>query len=1691
MNSSELPFEINPSDLPFVPEAYEVEAVDAVEAVEADANQEDEVNAITVAEDLEAEAVEVEAVPTEHSLVNTFDEQLFVQLGDIIQIIFNGRTLIGKVYYRDYDQLHVKSIHDSNVLHIFEYKNNEADEAEEFKDEYGVTSVAIIEKRIEESFVEQNHFEAGKQIITFIRKDISDITYTDLYKNYIIIDVNRDEDHITIEDDEKQRETIEFNFIGIPLDMPFVMIADQVKEATPVIGDEVESEEALAEAKEAEAESEEPEDVIEYLGSFEITLGEEYREAAAFEQTIPDSIQKIDAFNDFIMQLSTKDQNNPKEIRNIRILVETLFYLKQAIIEYSKDGSRHRLKKISVDTFVELIESMPVPLGRPILSTNKKLYMNDDEDDIVHPDITSIFFLNELNDMVSHSESYAAIKTKLVQESIQEWTNQKQFLTTYLSPWTAKEGKPLWNAIVDSDFFRQAIPEVNEGVFEKKIPGYHASHSEKEAPLLDLLPFGVERALSTTFRKGLKRRKEALTHQESAPVVAYLVFPVKVAPQLGIIRCNHLATDSGSSQFPHKTMKTILTELGEPMEGGSSNAIQLFNPSGETIGNIQLSDYMNGMDIQSLNIHDTFYILQQYGLTDIELSKALYKVLATKIKNNQNKFKVAMDKLRQEVIKVNPAPNKFIEELSFMDDLRAQLILQDEIDNYEKFNPSLKESDIGLISYLIKNYSNYIQVTAGQKPLYIAKAKNDVERLRYLQEQINLRLVALNQPYDRPRPNPCKHVGMLVTIRRKYDDNERFSDLTQFFKKYQGPRNDNWIDCNVCNEHLLCIHERLQIQGYLNPAEKVSIDKEIILKFAGGQFQGRYICRNCGQPIKEFDFDSTVEFDDSGRPKSGNAVLVDDDADLEKKVDELLDPSALKTDNTLLLNAETTVYYAIIRKLCQFIEVSLKTEQIQHIIDNISQYMKATVPTQQKYIEKTKKQTEDAKQKGQPLPKVTEYAIYQSKMIISISTAYVLLEIQCTVPPILKRYRMKQKEYGLIGFPLDTDPTSVETIELFAIALSSCFKNEHPWNKTELLDVSEEKRISTLKKNLQAIFNSILKSEVIQTALYQRRFYKSPDVVDREVLPLSFLPEQIKSISPEQLDPSKIIIPEVATNTKTRLALIQFWILHAHQVAQTSAELTRGSTFAETTCCRKNITDPSAIWDSDEFQKIDIGLRSLTPKYMKLLLTEFVPRPQNTELIEADESLYYRLFLKCCFTGPRMGHSHEPGLTYKCPWCEFQFPGDPRVMNTDTEGKAELEKSEVKIDNIEFKKLITAIHNLHIVPSVRQQRVSSVFNELDDFQESKEVNVDPCIEWNTLIVDTMKKIKTLGPAADELSQVAALEELAEVSYIYITNVKDSLPKDSRGNPAKSISSRTYENILDSIVDLPWMQFFDVVQMYFIIPLQRILSNFTDKMLYPTYEMKESLSEQHVDSDIRPMLAKELSFYTSFDINVAIESDLQAQLGQRATVSEDVLDQEKERILAQITSYVHNLSCMMEYKHKLRFRNLSEESRDELFKYIKKLILYGALDLLFQGANTVLVNIILFHLNKFNAEKLSFNPLEIKSMIEVVNERERTLVIEEFDVMSEELKAIENMKKRLGIGKWAIGGTKLIYAYDKDYYDLERERRLDAGIIDFPGLGLDYMPSSAQVDDLGFGELNDADVEQGGYDNNQHADDDYE
>jgi hypothetical protein len=98
-------------------------------------------------------------------------------------------------------------------------------------------------------------------------------------------------------------------------------------------------------------------------------------------------------------------------------------------------------------------------------------------------------------------------------------------------------------------------------------------------------------------------------------------------------------------------------------------------------------------------------------------------------------------------------------------------------------------------------------------------------------------------------------------------------------------------------------------------------------------------------------------------------------------------------------------------------------------------------------------------------------------------------------------------------------------------------------------------------------------------------------------------------------------------------------------------------------------------------------------------------------------------------------------------------------------------------------------------------------------------------------------------------------------------------------------------------------------------------------------------------------------------------------------------------------------------------------------------------------------------------------------------------------MTDEERAVEKMNKKLGLGKWAVGGSKVIYMYNKGQYDVESEFRKKAGMvdfIDFPDMsGGDEGPPQGQAHDaIGFPLHSDAEYErEGGYNVAQHGDED--
>jgi hypothetical protein len=1090
---------------------------------------------------------------------------LFIQLGD--RVVYDskkyGRT-IGQVYYRSAERISVKPDGVSNILHDFELEDNEDEEI--YTEDSGVTAAYVIEKRKFESFVEQQDFRINQIIDTFTSEG-------ELYKSYRIVKVDKDNDYIQIQDldDEDIISDLEFNFVGIESDEDFKIISIR-----DLVGDAAPSNEAQTGAPviEEEDEEEEDEDEIEMVGFIEIVRPKIFREAAAFEQRIPDNLQKVDALNDFISSLDPILQKDAKSIRAVRVLVETLFNLKQATVFYNEDGTIRGPKEVSASTLAELIKRGPVPLGRPVLNITKKEYQVSEEEELEESkEGDGVYFENfarELDQMVENKSSLvsAAMAGAPGGQIVREWADEQTFLKKYLSPWSSEtQSEPLWRALSDSEFFRNEAPEFvevgDETVFLETVPGYLASHDQKAPPVFDEIPFGIERALSTTYRKGTDRRKQVLLPEESATMNSYLIFPAKTASDIGTTRSMNLAVDSGRSQMPRSTMKNILKEVGAPKEVGTSNDLLLLDVEGGTLGNIPLPDYIEGISVPALGLGDTFATLEQYGMENLELSPKIIEVLVNKIQLYQNQLLSTIAKLREivdaESSKI-PEQNPFLENPKILEDILSQPTLVEDLQEYARINPALADSDIGKVAYLMKKHQDYFQVAAGGNSVLIAKALLDANNAMYLQSLKVSNLLKYNQlnSGEKPKKNTCKHVADLVAVRKIYDDGERLQKMTEFFKKYQGTRDGNWINCNICKEHLLCLHERLQIQAYLNPSEKSIIEKEIILKFSGGSFQGKYICRNCGQAIRDLDFDNSIEFDDDGKPKSGRAVLEDEDEILKERLDVLvsvpIEPSEKKELN---LNEDETKVYNIIREIAARLGVNMDQSGYRSIIDRTIGWVNR-FPNREDYAEKKKKR-----------PTMPDFDVASARNIITASALFLLLEIQTKIPSYSVRHALKFcKSPGFDGYPLEGDVSQKQGLEYVACAVDSIRRNEAPWNQTGFTKVADEtKRRQGILVYMENILKEIIGDDMIQAQLAEKRKYLeklresggTDTGLPKDEIPPTFLPEQI-IVTPEEAA-KDVITPEIAANmgNKGRLALAKLWIRQAHLLAKKTASLVRGS----------------------------------------------------------------------------------------------------------------------------------------------------------------------------------------------------------------------------------------------------------------------------------------------------------------------------------------------------------------------------------------------------------------------------------------------------------------------------------------------------------------------------------------------------
>jgi hypothetical protein len=1704
---------------------------------------ENEDEGVQVAPDLNStEATSAEAEVTEN-LVNAetaeeIDPRLFIELGDRVWIESTkyGR-IIGRVYFREPDLIRVMP--DGITNKLYDYPRIFNDEEDRFDDDLGVTISYVLEKAKFPTWVEQQDLQVGQKFDALTADG-------ELVTSYRIQSIDRTQDSVEILDSDGQTQQIAFEFAGIPRDASFAIIRitgiEQTENDTgrvegqteivvepgdiisePVEGNFSEGEVGVPQSNEGirandanQAEAQQPRPSVplfKFLGFVERTKKQEFiQELRESERIYPDSVQKVDALNDLLGILDRDEQKNPVNQRAIRILMETIFALKQETIARRSDGTIVGAKKLSFQSLIDMFRHGHVPLGRTVLDFALKIVTAEYDSllkkDDAPPEVTDDYFAERLVDILEladkfqkQEEGFGVGTASNPEMNPRYYENMANFLKSLSPIFSKNTSPPTFEPAVDQDFIRRALPDRISPELETITRYSFQKIDEDGANYLDLVDlhnaaYSYRRVLGKTWRKdvspGAPNSKFPLLPAERSHVDHYLLIPLDEGVSYGSTRSGNLAYDMANAITPSTPFFKLLERYGDPQDIPSANSILILNPTGGSMGNIQLADYIAAQRLQGYGLGDFGPILVNLGLDKAEYSKDLAGVLDKKVRLAQNSLKSMLGTLRESLVTAqeeerSPATgtasatapalkvltNEGFDRLE--EKLRTEPLISDALTRFALTNSTLKTSDLAQIAYLMNVFSDYMLATLGQQATYIAVERFRAIRaifLRSLNESIRRKL-AEEFHGEAPMPNKCAHVAKMNTIRKVDDEQDRYILLAKLLTKFQGARYENYIECSLCNKHLMCVHERLQIQAYLNPKDREQLTKELYLNFSGGQFHGKFICRNCGQPITEIPYDSNLEFDDQGRPMMGRSVITDAPTQEDTLMAVLGAPVGKIPEITFDDPTETDIY-RVLKELSDRLGIYMDLKGYRRVIDRVKAPLLAREADYRKRFG-----TLTAAQKRER--KIPELTIYRSAQLVLLCGAMLLIEIQTHIPDYVIRTAIVGCQAGFTGFPIgeETDKTGVNYM---ACAIASIKKKQSPWTETGFLSVANEvRRAANISDLLMKTIGTILTVDAtikikLQEKIKYLEFIKQQEqgLRNKDEIPDKFLPTPFNpagSVEDTETAVARPIIAEAASE----LEKVRAWIIEAHALAKKTAVLIRGSPYQETTCCLSNIQYPKNFWlaasDLPRLQGRTIIPKDNTP----FLQVHFQPRKLAQISVKPQEEFYHRLFLSACFRGQHRGLAHQVGLTNRCRWCGFQFPGNPKDIRVDEDGKLALEEQQIETGSGEFQELLDSIHIAYQADQFVQQTPTEFDAILKDLAD---INPPPLANWREVYLETLRALKSLAPNSSSEDVAIQLAVISSAASEAIEDVHARLKKPS------------IQEFLADISRQNWSNFLSILEQYFLIPANRLVTNFEiEKMLVPS---EYQLSFDHIRTIQDNILSPEL----------AIVNRLKGYLTAKSDASSSGM---VETIRRKLDFFVGQIRQLIEFKNRITERIVPGTGKT--MNYIQKICLYGTLSTLFseqigfgniattQTINPrILLEFVELSLVKYGQERLSFSDQDIKNMIEIRNEKERQTFIKDFDVLDDEMRRVELTKKYLGIGKWAFGASKAVYAYDPEQWDREQGERAKAGISDFPGMGpYDIEAPGTEgrpfTEDGAFGDNGFYDDVNGGYDNDQTAVDD--
>jgi hypothetical protein len=1040
------------------------------------------------------------------------------------------------------------------------------------------------------------------------------------------------------------------------------------------------------------------------------------------EMRFSDSIQREDMFQDLLKDLKPKQRTNPRRIRLLEREVDLSISLKNKVLRRGPTGQIEGMNKTSILTLADAIalNSHPLPAAIPIVAAARILNLDKlgdarfKESDVTPRVLTDV-------------ELGGVLATELYEEGTDE--NRDFYAYTYatlsrdLQTLTNKGPPQAQGWTGDQDVIRTAgYDEPVQGLsykLPKAIP-VTADNPSTTLVTTSQLIFNVhDRSIRVlkedTMVMPSTGRRSLIGPSDPSFVRGYTILPLKAAltlrppSQPGDLPSALLYSAAlESDNLP--TIAATLTQLNSIEPGNPHQPWTL--PVEQAVDfkiaewlrlvlpyAVHPADALGGRTAPLLNIFDTL------GLNRVDLSPPVAEVLHEFVSKSQNEWRTQLVVRRRAIQEfLDAEPDRSFQSVTGADsplwsDAEGSLVrtaaLGELLEDIRRRNPMTAGSPTLLTaSFLLEAQGDAMPLVAAAiatmdaRPLPLdptvaatglAQSRAYALRRKALQDLELLRLKA------EPERNSCPHANKLEAIRNIKDALERSRLLREFVELYQGTDAGSWMTCALCNESCVCYHELLELEALAQPARLDTIQKQIMIRFGGERYQGKIVCKNCGQPLRDIDYAEGPEYDDEGNVVVTRSVLTEDQ--MREDPEESVFAQTIRD----LLKPAIEFTTAPQRALAAALDIILDRAGIQMDVEVVRQtvryadlYVSARTPPPAAYEASRKKAMTAA---SAAIKKATStaastiamptYEAVIDNLRISALGGLVTLALQMADPPVVVNNPFPICPLSRAGWPMEDgaepDP-SKGALHYVACVIASIDRDEAPWSNLtwapiSTLDARKKKVGAALVAPIKVLLGLDEKGATLSVTPEIRSAMQrsKSDVValkaralisKKDELPPRFRPEPFPESTVHPVLEGAVPEGLVGPTPEIRRALEQ-------DARAAVSELHDPDAFR-----------PVSLQEAEKGQlqgSVTPGIERLQDIYARLshdtrLWPTFeTPIPRPVEQI-ADPAASFKLFLKYCYSGPAVGSQHEFSYGNNCRQCGFQMGIAPDLVETEKDG---------------------------------------------------------------------------------------------------------------------------------------------------------------------------------------------------------------------------------------------------------------------------------------------------------------------------------------------------------------------------------------------------------------------------------------